>query len=107
MSKYVLYLRRDYNNRSRVRQGPQRIYTIIIREQRLAIQTQHAEVYNHSFSARHERPAQVDLQVESAVALAFRIELGSGEKRASTEILFEDAHKDDGEGGEERVEHGE
>lgn len=41
------------------------------------------------------------------MALAESVEVRVGEERGGREVLFEDSQEDDGEGGEEGVEHGE
>ena len=80
---------------------------VVLREEHLAEEAEHAEEDEDRFRAAHEHPAEVEEEVEAAVALALGVEFGNREKGGRLQVAFEDAEEDDREGREEGVEHAE
>ena len=104
---YVLHFRVDEDDTCCKSDATEGKDGVVFCEQRLAVKPKHAEVYDHCLGGRHEHPPEVDFEVEPAVALAFSIQLWHSKQRAGGQIFLKDAHENNGERGEERVEGGE
>ena len=70
---YVLHLEGNEPHHSRVGDTAQREDGVVFCEKRLTVKSQHTEIHDHGFPARHEHPTQIDLEVEAAIALTFGV----------------------------------
>jgi hypothetical protein len=103
--EYILHLERNHPHSSRVSDTTKCEDGVILRKQRLPIQTQHTEVHYHSFRGGHEHPPKVYLDVKPAVPLPFRIQLRNSKQRTRRQILLKHTHEDNRQRSKQRIKH--